>query len=67
MFLCVCVYNMAKENFDPNAVSHTTKSDLIKMIEDSNAEVLIYFCKFYGFVNAYCYNNLKRSVFQFSH
>ena len=32
-------------SFDPNAVSHTTKSELVKMIKDGSEDVLVYFCK----------------------
>jgi len=45
LFWCLFGANCEEKNFDPNAVSHTTKSELIKSIEAGNEENLIYFCK----------------------
>ena len=43
--LHVLVVNSEKKKFDPNAVSHTTKSELLKSLEAANEEILVYFCK----------------------
>lgn len=32
-------------DFDPNAVSHTTKTKVLQMIENGNEEFLVYFCE----------------------
>ena len=45
LFYFVLRVSSEEKSFDPNAVSHTTKSQLIKSIEAGNEESLIYFCK----------------------
>jgi len=36
-------------DYDPNAVAHTTKSELTSMIDEGNHELLVFFCKCLSF------------------
>ena len=57
VFFMLCVRSTFG-TFDPNAVPHTTKTQVLQFLENGDQEFLVYFCKHFY----YCYIDNFKSV-----